>query len=217
MKLLPIKTLEKTFNRYLSLDSDSPKLLAPLIGKVMGIHIQRPKIAIYFSFDENNVQLSTERPATVNTEIYTTLFQLMRLKLSKSTSLINAQFHIQGDVDTAQRFNELFEKHQIDWEEHLSKLIGDVTAHKMIQLLRKPTGFIKTNKEKFCQDVTEYCQEEAMLLPANNEVEIFRRDVDELRLQIDRLEARINGCKMKIATETLLPLAGEGPGRGMRD
>lgn len=191
MPFLPIKKLESTFNRYLSLDSDSSKLLTPLIGKVMGIHIQRPKIAIFFSFNETGVQLSTDAPETVNTEIYTTLFQLMRLKWSKSSSLVNAQFHIKGDVETAQLFNELFEKHQIDWEEHLSKLIGDVTAHKMMQLLRKPTGFIKTNKEKFSQDVTEYCQEEAMLLPSNNEVEIFRRDVDELRLKIDRLDAKI--------------------------
>lgn len=198
MKLLPIKTLEKTFNRYLNLDSDSPKLLKPLIGKVMGIHIKRPKIAIYFSFNENDVQLSTEPPETVNTEIYTTLFQLMRLKLTQSSSLINTQFHIQGDVDTAQRFNELFEKHHIDWEEHLSKLIGDVTAHKMMQLLQKSSGVIKNNKEKLSQDITEYCQEEAMFLPSNNEVEIFRRDVDDLRLQIDRLQAKIELLKQKI-------------------
>ena len=156
MTLLPIKTLESTFNRYLSLDSDSSKLLAPLIGKVMGIHIQRPKIAIYFSFNESRVQLSTEAPETINTEIYTTLFQLMRLKLNKSSSLINAQ------------------------------------------LLLKPAGFLKTNKEKMAQDVTEYCQEEIMILPSNNEVEIFRRNVDDLRLQTDRLEAKIELLKNKI-------------------
>ena len=198
MNLLPIKTLEKTFNRYLSLDSESPTLLAPLVGKVMGIHIQRPKVAIFFSFNEHDVQLSTEPPETVNTEIYTTLFQLIRLKWSKSSSLINAQFHIKGDVDTAQRFNELFEKHHIDWEEHLSKIIGDVTAHKMVQLLRKPSGFIKANKEKFSQDVTEYCQEEALLLPSANEVDIFRREVDGLRLQVDRLQAKIALLKNEI-------------------
>lgn len=198
MQLLPIKTLEKALNRYLSLDSESQKLLAPLVGKVMSIHIQRPKIAIYFSFNENSVQLSTEPPAKVNTEIYTTLFQLMRLKWNKSSSLANAQFHITGEVETAQLFNELFEKHQIDWEEHLSKIIGDVTAHKMMQLLRKPARFLKTNKEKAVQDVTEYCQEEIMVLPSNNEVEIFRRDVDALRLQIDRLDAKIELLKKKI-------------------
>ena len=201
MSLLPIKAMEKTFNRYLSLDNDSPQLLKPLIGKVMGIHIKRPKIAIFFVFHATGVQLSTEPPETVNTEIYTTLFQLMRLKWSKSSSLVNAQFHITGEVETAQLFNELFEKHQIDWEEHLTKIIGDVTAHKMMQLLRKPAGFVKNNKEKMAQDVTEYCQEEAMLLPSNNEVEIFRRDVDELRLKIDRLNAKITLLRSAVGCE----------------
>lgn len=198
MKLLPIKSLEKMLNRYLSLDSDSAKFLTPLQGKVMGLHIQRPKISLFFSFNTEGVQLSTESPERVNTEIYTTLFQLMRLKWNKSSSLVNAQFHIKGDVDTAQLFNQLFEKHHIDWEEQFSKIIGDVTAHKFMQLLRKPAGFIKTNKEKFSQDVTEYCQEEALLLPSNNEVDIFRREVDALRLQIDRLDAKLELLKKKV-------------------
>jgi len=208
IQLLPIKTMEKTFNRYLSLDNDSPQLLKPLIGKVMGIHIKRPKVAIFFAFHTEGVQLSTEAPDKINTEIYTTLFQLMRLKWNKSSSLANAQFHITGEVETAQLFNELFEKHQIDWEEHLSKIIGDVTAHKMMQLLRKPAGFIKTNQEKLSKDITEYCQEEAMLLPSNNEVEIFRRDIDELRLQIDRLQAKIELLKKKIPPSLLLQRGG---------
>lgn len=193
MKLLslPINALEKTFNRYLALDDDSKKLLAPLAGRVLGLHIPRPKISIFFSFTENDVKLSSDAPEIVNTEIYATVFQLMRIKLNKNSALVNTQFHIQGDVDTAQLFNQLLQKHHIDWEEHLSKIIGDVTAHKMMQLLKKPTAFLKNNKKKLAEDIKEYCQEETMILPSSNEVDIFRRDVDELRLQIDRLDAKI--------------------------
>lgn len=197
MKTLAIKKLEATFNRYLSLDPESQKLLKSLQGRVLGIHIKRPQVAIFFSFHENGVQLSTEPPESVNTEIYTTLFQLMRLKLSPSPSLINTQFHINGDVDTAQLFNELFQKHHIDWEEHLSKVVGDVTAYKMSQLLRKPAAFIKANKTKLISDCSEYLQEEKQLLPSSNEVKSFRQEVDALRLQVDRLQARIDLLKKK--------------------
>lgn len=198
MTLLPINALEKTLNRYLNLDAGAPQLLMPLVGKVMGLHIKRPKIAIYFSFHEKGIQLSTEVPETINTEIYTTLFQLMRLKWNKSSSLVNTQFYIQGDVETAQRFHELFEKHHIDWEEHLSKLMGDVTAYKMVQVFQKASKFGKRNHEKFKQDITEYCQEEALLFPSSNEVEIFRREVEALRLHMDRLEARLEVLKNKL-------------------
>jgi len=197
MKILAIKKLESTFNRYLSLDPESQKLLKPLQGRVLGIHIQRPKIAIFFSFHENSVQLSTEPPEVINTEIYTTLFQLMRLKLSPSPSFINTQFHIKGDVDTAQLFNEFFQKHHIDWEEHLSKLVGDVAAYKMGQLFRKPAAFVKTNKTKLTRDCSEYLQEEVQLLPSSNEVNSFRQEVDTLRLQLDRLQAKVNLLKNK--------------------
>lgn len=198
MKTLAINALEKTFNRYLSLDPDSASLLAPLEGRVMGLHLQRPKIAVFFSFTATSVQLSTERPETVNTEIFTTLFQLMRLKWNKSSSLVNSQFHIQGDVETAQLFNQLFEKHHIDWEEKLSSLIGDVAAHKMTQLLKKPVEFARRNKTKLGQDCTEYLQEEARWLPSQNEVTAFLQETDELRLNIDRLQAKIELLQQKI-------------------
>lgn len=198
MKTLAIKKFEATFNRYLSLDPESPQLLTPLMGRTMALHIKRPKIAIYFSFAEDSVHLSTERPEKVNTEIFTTLFQLMRLKLNPSPTPVNTQFHITGDVDTAQLFNQVFQKHHIDWEEHLSKIVGDIAAYKMASLFRKSSTSMKANSEKFCADVTEYCQEEAVILPSQNEVEHFRRDTDELRLQVDRLQARINVLKNKL-------------------
>ncbi len=191
MKILPIKALEKTFNRYLSLDTNSPLLLKPLIGRVMGLHIQRPKISLYFAFNETGTEISSDMPEKVDTEIYASLFQLMRLKISTGSAPVNTQFYIKGDVDTAQLFKTLLEQHHIDWEEYLSTMIGDVTAHNMVKLLKKPAAFFKKNTTKFSQDVTEYCQEETQILPSPYEVAGFRQEVDSLRLQIDRLEARI--------------------------
>lgn len=194
-----LKKLENAFNRYLALDSESPMLLAPLMGRVMGLHLKRPNLTLFFLFKENSIELTTERPTHVDTEIFTTLFQLMRLKWNKTSSLVNSQFHIQGDVETAQLFNQLFEKHHIDWEEKLSHLIGDVAAHKMTGLLKKSTRFMKKNSEKLTQDCSEYLQEEANYLPPSHEVAAFRHDVDALRLQLDRLQARVDGLKTKRA------------------
>lgn len=191
MKNFALQTVEKTFNRYLALDPDSPKLLAALKDRVLGLHIQRPKITLYFIFCAEKIQLSTAAPPVINAEIFTTLFQLMRLKWQTSPNLVNTKMYVQGDVDTAQRFHELFKKHAIDWEENLSTLLGDVTAHKMMQLLKKPANFFQRNKKKLMQDCTEYATEEACWLPSTHEVKNFYHAVDELRLHVDRLQARV--------------------------
>lgn len=197
MNILPIKALEKTLNGYLSLDKESAQLLLPLKGKVLALHIKRPHLSLYFSFEQESLSLSSERPEQVNTEIYASLFQLMRLKFRKEKSLVNTELYIKGDVDTAQAFNQVLEKHHIDWEEYLSKIIGDVASHKMMQLIKKPADFFKRNKEKLRQDIRDYCQEESDLLPSPNEVAYFRQEVDELRLKLDRLEANIHLLKKK--------------------
>lgn len=192
---LPIKVLEKAFNAYLSLDTENQASFTRLTGRTLGLHLKRPNVSIYFSFENDTVRLSLEKPEHIDTDIYASLFQLMRLKLSRQPSLVNTQFYIKGDVDTAQSFHELMKQHYIDWEEHLSRIIGDVSAHKMIQLLKIPADSLKRNREKVVADITEYCQEEARLLPSSQEVQAFREDLEELRLRLDRLQARINIVK----------------------
>jgi len=192
---LPIKVLEKAFNAYLSLDTENQASFTRLTGRTLGLHLKRPNVSIYFSFENDTVRLSLEKPEHIDTDIYASLFQLMRLKLSRQPSLVNTQFYIKGDVDTAQSFHELMKQHHIDWEEHLSRIIGDVSTHKMIQLLKIPADSLKRNREKVVADITEYCQEEARLLPSSQEVQAFREDLEELRLRLDRLQARINIVK----------------------
>ncbi|MCD8525184.1 MAG: SCP2 sterol-binding domain-containing protein [Gammaproteobacteria bacterium] len=191
----PIKALEKAFNAYLSLDPENQASFTRLTGRTLGLHLKRPNVSIYFSFENDTVRLSTETPEHTDTDIYASLFQLIRLKFSRQPSLVNTQFYIKGDVDTAQRFHELIKQHSIDWEEHLSRIIGDVSAHKMRQLLKLPADSLKRNKEKLVADITEYCQEESRLLPSSEETQAFREDLEELCLRLDRLQARINIVK----------------------
>ena len=78
-----------------------------------------------------------------------------------------------------------------DWEEQLSQLTGDVIARQVGNLARRSGQFISDSRHTLEQDVSEYLQEEARLLPTRSEVDDFLHDVDELRSDVDRLNARI--------------------------
>jgi ubiquinone biosynthesis protein UbiJ len=99
--------------------------------------------------------------------------------------------HITGDAEIAARYRELLELARPDWEEELSRLVGDLPARRVSLAARAALwwarGFARTARA----NVAEYLQEESRALVSRPEVEEFLGQVDVLRETADRVEARI--------------------------
>ena len=79
-----------------------------------------------------------------------------------------------------------------DWEEHLSKIIGDPLAFQIgyrVREFKDQTRHIKLDAQ---QMLTEYLQYELDLLPASSQVSAFNQAVDQLEAQLAELEVRMN-------------------------
>ena len=79
-----------------------------------------------------------------------------------------------------------------DWEEQLSRVTGDVVAHQFGKAVRSVRRFVTQSTETLSLDITEYLQEEARLLPAKTEIMQHLQDVDRIRADTDRLDARLH-------------------------
>ena len=64
-------------------------------------------------------------------------------------------------------------------------------ARQLGNLFRLSGKFIGESSRTLAQDITEYLQEEARWLPTRTEVNYFLNDIDELRSDVDRVDARI--------------------------
>jgi ubiquinone biosynthesis protein UbiJ len=99
--------------------------------------------------------------------------------------------HVTGNAEIAARYRELLELARPDWEEELSRLIGDLPARQVSvaaqAALSWARGFARTARA----NVGEYLQEESRVLVSRPEVEEFLGQVDALRETADRVEARI--------------------------
>jgi ubiquinone biosynthesis protein UbiJ len=106
-------------------------------------------------------------------------------------ALRTGSVHIHGDAEVAQTFSELLKAARPDLEEELSRLIGDVAAHQIGNAARSLVGFAQRSVTTFTQNISEFLQEEGRDVPSRTEAEEFIRDVDRLRDDVDRIEARI--------------------------
>jgi ubiquinone biosynthesis protein UbiJ len=98
---------------------------------------------------------------------------------------------IQGDVEIAQKFREVFFLLRPDLEEELSRLIGDAPAHQLGRAARAVAGWGLNAARSAALNVAEYLGHERGDLVPRPEGESFFHDVDRFREAVDRLDARL--------------------------
>ena len=82
-------------------------------------------------------------------------------------------------------------------EEELSRLLGDVPAHQLGGLARSALGWLRRGVRTSADNLAEYLAHERRDLVPRAEAQGFLHDVDTLREDADRLEARVNALAMR--------------------
>lgn len=184
--------LEQTINATLALDPTSVQRLANLQGKVIALAIQGTAITLHIAPQQRGLRLMGAYDGPVDTTLRGTPLALLRMSAGRSgEGLFTGAVTIDGDVETGQQLQRIFKGLDIDWEEHLSRLTGDVIGHQLGNALRSLADFGKNTVSTFGLNLGEYLQEERHVVPTRSEVDAFVAEVDTLRMAADRLEARI--------------------------
>ena len=102
-----------------------------------------------------------------------------------------AQVDLAGPVDLASAVQLLFRELTWDVEEDLSKITGDVVAHRVAGAARDFLAWQKDAAIRLSQNVAEYLTEERPVLVAGADAANFRRSLEILSEDCERLERRL--------------------------
>lgn len=189
-----LKALQLAINQALALDPQSAQRLAALHGKALSVTVSPLHVQFYISFDQQQLILSRSLDREPDTYIQSSPIGLIRLSLlpgSKARSLFNDKIHIRGDMELGQAVKALFDELDIDWEGHLAYFTGDVVAHQLGSLVNKGLKWTQQFSQSMQDNLNEYVHEELQLSPGPAELADFYQDVDQLALDVERLEAKI--------------------------
>jgi len=198
IKPLLTSALETAINQYISLDEDIELFLTPLAGKVIAIAVLPFNETIYLCPTVNKIQLLESYAGSADATISGTLsaLGLMGLSSTPMRSIFSGDVEITGDTQVAQKFQQLFDKLDIDLEEKLSKFTGDIVAHKIGTLFRSGQNWTEESINTFKLNTKEFLQEETRDLPAGPEADMLYQKIDDIRSDFDRLSARIAQLKL---------------------
>jgi ubiquinone biosynthesis protein UbiJ len=197
IKPLLIGALEVTLNQYLALDQDSGYFLTPLAGKVIAVTVLPFDETVYLCPTTESIQCLDQFPEPADTRLTGSLWALGLMGISSTPmrSIFSGEVKIEGDMQTGRKFQELFAKLDIDLEEKLSHVTGDIIAHKVANFFRAGQSWSKESLETFRLNAAEFLQEETRDLPSAPEMDIYFAQIDELRTDFDRLQSRIERLK----------------------
>lgn len=132
-------------------------------------------------------------PAAADTPVTTTIrvppAALPRFALRDGAAWTQAD--VTGDAELARTVDHIRRHLEWDYEESLSRLFGDIAAHRIAEGVRGLDRWARTASLDLGRAFAEYAAHEAPLIASTEGLQEFAREVDEVRAAVDRLESRI--------------------------
>lgn len=182
---------EKLIAKALEYDPASRFALAALAPQVLAVKLTAPQCTIFVAPCNEGVRLLGYYEAEATTEIQGSLAALLSLAKSERLNLKDSGVQIKGSTSFLAELQNILKNLDIDWEEILSHMFGDIAGHQSAGFIRNNMSWAKDRAQNIQRLTSEFITEELRLLPSKPELEFFYEQVDELAIGVDRIEARI--------------------------
>jgi ubiquinone biosynthesis protein UbiJ len=187
-----LASAEQLINKALAYDPGTRNGLQKLHGQVLAIHITAPDIQFFATPDTDGLRLMAQWEGDVDTRISGSLVALATLANQDVHNLKDSGVDVMGKTALLADWQQLLKNIDIDWEEILTQFMGDILGHQAAQLIRAKLDWVGARVNTGQRLVREFLTEELKTIPGKNELEDFYRQVDDVRLAVDRVVARVD-------------------------
>jgi len=186
--------LQTAINHYLALDPEVLDKLGKFNGKVIKLEITGLNQNIYLLPSDTGIQVLRSYQGDADTVLRGSPASLFKMNLVANTAsmLLQGEVEISGDTRLGHQFKNILSQMDIDWSEPLSKIMGESLAFQVTQSGSKFAHWAKQSMTSVSTSLSEYLQEESRDVITETELEIFNQAVDQLRDDVDRLQAQID-------------------------
>ena len=187
-----LASVENGVNRILRLDSTAMARLQPLTGKVIAVECAAPALQLFILPSDEGLLLATQWAADADCTLRAPAASLMRLVLSKDKTAVlhSPEVDLEGDSHVLMALAQVLQDLELDWEYELSRWLGPVATALIGGHLRSRANWYQQGFASLNQNLAEYLSEEARTLVGQREAQARFDELDQLKLDLDRLEAR---------------------------
>jgi len=187
-----LRPLTALLNRQIQAKTPARELCAELEDRVFAVRVKDTALAMYVIVGPGEIFLASEYGDDPDIVISGSLLSLARFAGPEGGQTIrDGAVDVTGDEQLALQFQDMLRYGRPDLEEELSGVVGDVVAHTVGEFARSVGRWGKEARSTLRQNVSEYLQEESRTVPSRYETDVFRKQVESLRDDVARVEARL--------------------------
>lgn len=190
-----LKSISKRALQHLiSQNSWANAMLQPFAGKSVQFNISLMSSTVVIL--ENGSLAIAGATNTPDATVTIPISLLPRL-ISKDES-VKMHINIEGDTHLAAELAKVFANMRWDYEDDLSKVVGDIPANKIGEFSRKTVNAVKETTTNLAEMLSEYWQEEKPMIAKKRHIETFNEQVDTLRADTARFEKKLQKLTQKL-------------------
>ena len=196
MQVNLLKIITKIINQVLATNPEALKTLhAGFSGTVVFVEITDLGLTGYVVVNQHGIALQQTTNKTVDVEISGRFMALVGMlpvaKKAPSNSWPKA-IKFSGDVGKIEKLKSWLDALSIDWSEVLSPYLGDFLAQGIVGSISFGSDCLVKGVDNIKQATKNWVNDEDSVAVSKLEVEEFLSQVDLLRENVDRLNARID-------------------------
>ena len=168
--------------------------LAAHAGKVAVFTLFPVRVAV--AVDPKGTLRAADTGAPASVTILLTPATVLQIMAGDEAAWRNAE--VEGDSEFASALSRIAANMRWDVEEDLSRVFGDIAAHRLATAGRAAAAWPKQAATSLATGLAEYLTEEKHLLVTPLRAAEFVREVDELRDSVDLLDKRIERLQRRV-------------------
>ena len=197
-----LASVESGVNRVLRLDSTALARMRPLTGKVIAVECASPALHLFILPSDEGLLLAAQWAADADCTLRAPASSLLHLALSKDKTAVlhGPQVDLEGDSHVLMELAAILQDLELDWEFELSRWIGPFATALIAGHVRSRANWYQHGFASLNQNLAEYLSEEARTLVGEREAQARFDELDQLKLDLDRLEARVERLSRSLNT-----------------
>ncbi|WP_079203443.1 MULTISPECIES: ubiquinone biosynthesis accessory factor UbiJ [Pseudomonas] len=185
--------VEHGLNRVLALDSTALPRLARLSGRVIAVDCTAPALQLFILPSGEGLQLAGQWAGAADCRLRAPAASLLRLATGKDKTAVlhSPQVELDGDSAALLELAGILQDLELDWEYELSRWLGPLASQLLGSHIRSRANWTGKTLDSLRLNLADYLNEESRSLVGQREADARFAELDRLKLDLDRLDARI--------------------------
>ena len=177
--------INKLFQSKVFINSIPENFFDDIDGKIVKINLKNLSYNMMIKIHDNAFQLIDDEDK-FDVELIASPITFAMFVLTKGSDQFSSKISINGDIDTANKFNQFISSSE-KLRELANHILGENISNTLEEKLSNATSSFQTLFQETSSDIVDLLVDDINVIPTKNDITKFLDDVDDLKSRADKL------------------------------